>query len=171
MKKRPAHTAGILLMLLCNSLFSQVQLDPSKGYILENEHARYVFEPVGFGLSAMIDLQTGFNHLAPSESPGLLWEVVFGKGLMRPAIDNNYKACTFASTTKKASGDQVLVLEWNDLRFWEEDSIVSVKVSIELPFDQGIARWEISVSNRSDYWGLWEVACPAIKGFPADGKI
>ena len=71
---------------------------------------------------------------------------------------------------KKTNGDQVLTLEWNDLRFWEEDSICSVKVTIELPENDGVAKWRISVSNRSDYWGLWEVACPAVKGFPAGGK-
>ena len=80
--------------------------------------------------------------------------MTFGKGTQRPAIDNNYKPCDYGSITRKANGDQVLVLEWNDLRFWEEDSIVSVKVSIELPGDNGIAEWKIFVSNRFRLLGI-----------------
>ena len=74
---------------------AQVKIEPSLGFILENKIARYVFEPVGMGLSAMVDLKTGQNHLAPVEGKHLLWEVVFGKGIMRPAIDNNYKPCSY----------------------------------------------------------------------------
>jgi hypothetical protein len=151
-------------------LRAQESIDLTKGYTLENKMARYVFEPVGMGLTAMIDLKTGYNHIDPVEKKHLLWEVVFGKGIMRPAIDNNYKPCSYGSLVKKTNGDQVLTLEWNDLRFWEEDSICSVKVTIELPENDGVAKWRISVSNLSDYWGLWEVACPAVNGFPAEGK-
>jgi len=159
-----------LLFFVCLSISALEKIDLSKGFSLENKFARYMFEPVGMGLSAMIDLKTGQNHILPIEGRHLLWEVVFGKGIMRPAIDNNYKPCSYGCLTKKKNGDQVLTLEWNDLRFWEEDSICSVKVTIELPEDDGVAKWRISVSNRSDYWGLWEVVCPAIKGFPAEGR-
>jgi len=151
-------------------LCAQKSIDLSSGFTLENKFSRYVFEPVGMGLSAMVDLKTEQNHLVPVEGKPLLWEVVFGKGIMRPAIDNNYKPCSYGSLVKKTNGDQVLTLEWNDLRFWEEDSICSVKVTIELPENDGVAKWRISVSNRSDYWGLWEVACPAVKGFPSGGS-
>ena len=167
---------SISVILLCSFLAvnlvfaAQEEIDPSKGLTLENRYARYVFEPVGMGLSDMIDLETGYNHIDPVDGNHLLWEIVFGKGIQRPAIDNNYKPCSYGSLTKQTNGDQVLILEWNDLRFWEEDSICSVMVTIELPEDEGIAKWRISVSNQSDYWGLWEVACPAINGFPAEGR-
>ncbi len=36
----------------------------------------------------MTDLQTGYNHIDPVEKNHLLWEVIFGKGTQRPAIDN-----------------------------------------------------------------------------------
>ncbi len=158
------------LLLLSNILYAQQKINTSQKFTLENKYARYVFEPEGMGLSAMVDLETGFNHIAPVNENHLLWEIVFGKGIMRPAISNNYKPCSYGSIAKRPNGDQVLVLEWNDLHLWEEDSIVSVKVTVELPADNGVAKWGISVSNQSDYWGLWEVACPAIAGFPASGK-
>jgi hypothetical protein len=160
----------ISLLFLNTGLFAKQKIDLTKGFNLENKFARYVFDPVGMGLSAMIDLETGYNHIADVEGDHLLWRVVFGKGMQRPEIDNNYKPCSYGSVTRRLNGDQIATLEWNDLRFWEEDSICSVRVTIELPGNNGIAQWSISVSNHSDYWGLWEVACPAINGFPADGK-
>jgi len=166
-------------IFVCILLFSLISgagatgrtvIDPSMGCKLENKFSRYVFEPVGMGLSAMVDLETGYNHIDPVDGGHLLWEVVFGKGIQRPSINNNYKPCSYATLIKKTNGDQMLILEWNDLRFWNEDSICSVKLTIELPENNGIAQWRISVSNLSDYWGLWEVACPAINGFPAGGR-
>ena len=126
-------SALVLILSLSTGLFAQVKINPSLGFTLENKFARYVFEPVGMGLSAMIDLETGYNHIDPVNSNHLLWKVVFGKGTQRPAIDNNYKPCNFGSLTIRANGNQVVILEWNDLRFWEEDSICSVRVTIELP--------------------------------------
>ena len=169
MKNKQIFLLGLLISL-CFGLSAREKIDPSKGFTLENKFARYVFEPVGMGLSAMFDLKTGYNHIGPMDGKRLLWKVAFGKGIMRPAIDNNYKPCSYGSLTKRSNGDQVLILEWNDLRFWEEDSICSVKVAIELPGDDGVAQWRISVSNRSNYWGLWEIACPAVNGFPVEGK-
>jgi hypothetical protein len=164
-----------LCILFFNLIFDagatvRTVIDPSGGYTLENKYARYVFEPLGMGLSAMVDLETGYNHIDPVAGSHLLWEVVFGKGIQRPSINNNYKPCSYAVLFSKTNGDQVLVLEWNDLRFWNQDSICSVKLTIELPEDNGIAQWRISVSNLSDYWGLWEVACPSVNGFPAEGR-
>lgn len=167
-------TTIVYLLLLTAALHAGATvrsvIDPSLGFTLENDHARYVFEPGGMGLSAMIDMETGYNHIDEVDENHLLWEVVFGKGMQRPAIDNNYQACSYASLVKKTDGDQVLILEWNDMHFLKEDGMVSVKLTIELPEDHGIAQWRIAVSNLSDYWGLWEVACPAINGFPAEGR-
>src|SRR5688572_14321178 len=60
-------------------------------------------------------------------------------------------------------------MEWNDLRWWKEDRALTVRVTVELPADSGIAEWRISVDNRSDYWGLQNVVFPAVNGFPASG--
>ncbi len=170
MKNRHPFLLVIFLSLISNNLFAQIQVNLSLGFTLENKFVQYVFEPVGLGLSAMIDLHTGYNHIEPVEGDHLLWSVVFGKGTQRPGIDNNYKPCDYGRIASRTNGDQMVVLEWNDLRFWEEDSICSVRVTIELPVDDGVADWKIFVSNHSDYWGLWEVTCPAINGFPAAGK-
>ncbi|KAA9036071.1 hypothetical protein FW778_19440 [Ginsengibacter hankyongi] len=145
-------------------------IDPAKGLILQNNYVTYIFEPYGLGLSGMIDRKTGFNHIEKVEGKHLLWEAEFGKGTMRPKIDNNYKDCSNIKLFTKASGDQIAILQWNNIRFWEEDSVVNIEVTIELPKSNGIAKWRIFVRNRSNYWGLWEVACPSVNGFPAGGS-
>ena len=148
----------------------QTVIDPGKGFTLQNEFVQYIFEPNGLGLSGMIDRKTGFNHIKEVEGKHLLWEIAFGKGTMRPRIDNNYKPCSYIQLYKKPNGDQIAVLQWNKMRFWKEDNIVSVEVTIELPNSDGVAKWRILVRNLSDYWGLWEVACPSVNGFPSKEK-
>lgn len=164
----------ILVTLICwnlsfQELNAQKKINLAEGFILENEKVRYEFEPVGMGLSGMTDLETGYNHIQDVKGKHLLWEVIFGKGTQRPSIDNNYKPCSYARIEKLTNGDQIAILEWNDLRFWQEDSIVTVQVTIELPKNDGVAKWRIFVQNLSDYWGLWEVACPSVNGFPSAG--
>ena len=56
------------------------------------------------------------------------------------------------------------------MRWWEEDDAVSVTVIIELPEEEGVAKWRIFVENNSDYWGLWSVLFPIVNGFPESGK-
>lgn len=167
--KKTCLSLAFLAVLSAPALCGQTGPDPEKGLTLQNDYAQYVFEPRGLGLAGMIDRKTGFNHIRPVEGKHLLWEVAFGKGTMRPRIDNNYRPCSRIKLLQRPNGDQLAVLEWNNMRFWEEDNIVTVQVTIELPKTDGVAKWRIFVKNLSDYWGLWEVACPAVNGFPAEG--
>jgi hypothetical protein len=167
--KRTCLSLVLFGILAAMRLFGQTTMDPKKGFTLQNEFAQYVFEPGGLGLSGMIDLKTGLNHIRPVAGKHLLWEVTFGRGTMRPKIDNNYKPCSGIKLLQRPNGDQLAVLEWNAMRFWEEDNIATVQVTIELPKADSVAKWRIFVNNLSNYWGLWEVACPSINGFPAEG--
>ena len=94
------------------ALTAQESIDPSRSFTLKNNYASYVFEPVGMGLSDMIDLETGYNHMDPVVGKHLLWKITFGKGIQRPAIDNNSMPCSYGSLTKKRNGGQLLILEW-----------------------------------------------------------
>ena len=92
------------LVLLVNAslvtISGQTFIDPGKGFTLQNEFVQYVFEPNGLGLSGMIDRKTGFNHIQNVEGKHHLWEIAFGKGTMRPRIDNNYKPAIILSSIK-----------------------------------------------------------------------
>lgn len=146
------------------------RLDVNQPVRLANDKVQFEFEPAGMGLRAMVDRATGVNHIQPSKGPQLLWEVALAKGRQQQRVSNNYKPCTLAARESSADGTQKLVFEWNKLRWWLEDSVLTVRVSVELPPGTGIARWRIFVENASDYWGLWSVSFPLVGGFPAKGE-
>ena len=167
---------GTILFIIFLTYFSffqtgkaQTIIDPSKGLILSNDFVELKFEPGRMGLESMIDLKTGYNHIRPAKGKHSLWEVVFGKGMQRGSITNNYQMCNFASVEKLSNGTQHAVLEWNNMRWWKENNAVNVRVTVDLPQNSGVAKWRIFVQNSSDYWGLWDVVFPKVNGFPEPG--
>jgi hypothetical protein len=144
-------------------------VDPARGLVLANDHVRLVFEPGGLGLSELVDLATGRNHLAETGGKRLLWQVTLGRGTLTRTADNNYRPATYARLETLPDGVRRAVMEWNDLRWWLEDKALTVRVTVELAPDSGIALWRLFVENHSDYWGISSVAFPAVNGFPAAG--
>ena len=145
-------------------------VDPSKGLTLANHFVRLEFEPNGMGLSALVDLGSGVNHIQPVKEKHLLWQIAMARGTENEKITNNYAPCNYARTEDLAGGGQRAILEWNDLKWWHENRVLSVRVTVELPADSGVAQWWIAVSNKSNYWGLWSVASPYVNGLPEAGK-
>jgi len=143
---------------------------PARAVVLENKHVRFEFEPETMGLAGMVDRATGFNHIRPVEGKHLLWELALGKGPQVYTITNNYKPCTHHRIEMFADGSRRAVLQWKDIRWWLEDKVLSVTVTIDLPVGDGVAQWRIAVDNRSDYWGLWAVLFPIVNGFPSAGE-
>jgi hypothetical protein len=160
-----------VLLFCVSALFAQVQkpADPAAGLILSNKHVRLEFEPSGMGLKSMVDLATGKEHIDAVKGKHLLWQLKLGRGMLSEIADNNYKPCTYARLETLPGGARRAIMEWNDLRYWKEDRALTVRVTVELPPDSGIALWRISVDNHSDYWGLNSVAFPVVNGFPASG--
>lgn len=171
MRARLALFATFLIsfsvVLSANAL---TRLNPADGVTLRNGFVEFKFAPDGMGLAEMKDMRTGFQHIHIVKGKPLLWEVVFGKGLQRESITNNYTPCTYASLQKLSDGTQHLDLEWDNMRWWKEDSVVSVRVTVDLPANSGVAKWRIYVQNSSDYWGLWDVQFPKVSGFPGPGE-
>jgi len=167
---RTPSFACLMIAVCAMGLQAAQQVDPSKGITLANRYVRLEFEPNGLGLSALVDLQSGANHIQPVKEKHLLWQVSLARGTQIEKVDNNFAPCNYARLEELPGGLQRATLEWNDLKWWHEDRILSVRVTIDLPPDSGIARWRISVSNKSDYWGLWSVAFPDVNGLPESGK-
>lgn len=160
----------VLVALLDLPVYAKKIIDPAKGLVLSNDYVQFEFEAEGMGLSKMIDLKTGYNHIQDVDGKHLLWEVAFGVGRQIYTITNNYKPCNYAYIEKLPDGSQHAVMEWNELRWWNEDRVVTICVAVELPKDDGVAQWRIFVENLSDYWGLWSVIFPIVNGFPASGE-
>jgi len=165
------HRYMLLSVLLLSPVAAAERVDPTRPLTLANRRVQLEFEPGGMGLSAMIDRATGVNHVAAVEGKHTLWELTMARSAEQaPKLNNNYKPCTWAGRETLADGTQRVTLEWNGLRWWLEDNIITVKVTVELPPDSGIARWRIYVDTNSNYWGLWTVSYPLINGFPAKGE-
>lgn len=160
----------LMISLAMNSSYAQKKIDTSGKFVLKNKHVSFIFEPENMGLLSMTDLATGTEHINPVNGRHLLWEVAFAKGKQIYTITNNYKPCSYASLEILPDGTRRAVMEWNRMRWWNEDDMLSITVTIELPEDSGIARWRIFVENNSDYWGLWSVLFPTINGFPESGR-
>jgi hypothetical protein len=159
-----------MIVLGAMGLSAAQQISPSKGITLSNRLVRLEFEPKGMGLSALVDLRGGVNHIRPINAKHLLWEVAFARGAQIEKVNNNYAPCNCALVERLPGDVQRAVMEWNDLRWWEEDRVLTVRVTVDLPPDSGIAQWRISVHNKSDYWGLWSVTFPFVNGLPEAGK-
>jgi hypothetical protein len=162
--------ACLICVVCAVALHAAQQVDPSKGMTLANHYVRLEFEPKGMGLSGLVDLQSGVNHIQPVKGKHLLWEVTLGRGTQHEKLNNNYAPCNYARVEELSGGGRRAILEWNDLHWWLQDRMLSIRVTVDLPPDSGIAQWRISVSNNNDYWGLWSVAFPDVNGLPESGK-
>jgi hypothetical protein len=167
---RKQSLSGFIILLCAVGLQAAQHPDPSQGITLSNSYVRLEFEPGGMGLSALVDLHSGVNHVQPVKEKHLLWEIALGSGTLIRKVNNNYAPCNYAVVERLPGGTQRAVMEWNDLRWWKEDRVLTVRATVDLPPDSGIAKWRISVDNKSDYWGLWSVAYPDVTGFPEAGK-
>jgi len=96
-------------------------VDPASALVLSNDFVRFEFEPGGMGVSAMIDRQSGFNHVQPVTGKHLLWEVAMARGMQIVRVTNNTAACNHAHIEELPGGGSRAVMEWNDLTFWKEN--------------------------------------------------
>ena len=130
--KNTISISVILLILLQGQVaWSQTPVDVSEKFILKNKKVSFEFEPVNMGLASMQDLSTRHEHINSVNGDHLLWEVVFAKGRQIYTITNNYKPCSYATVETLPDGTVRAVMEWNRMRWWEEDDAVSVTVIVE----------------------------------------
>lgn len=170
MNKQIFIATVFFILFQARAMLAQSTASTSEPFVLQNEYVSFEFEPVNMGLASMKDLVSNHEHINSVEGKHLLWEIAFAKGTYKYTITNNYQPCSFASLEKLPNGTTRAKLEWNRMRWWEEDDAVSVTVIIDLPQDQGLAEWRIFVENNSDYWGLWSVLFPIVNGFPQSGN-
>ena len=68
------QSSSCFMILVCAlGLQAAQHFDPSQGITLSNSYVRLEFEPGGMGLSALVDLHSGVNHIQPvkGETPAL----------------------------------------------------------------------------------------------------
>ena len=140
MRRRSILSLLFAFVSVCAGQNSQA-VDPAKGLVLANDYVRLEFEPGGMGLRAMVDLKSGRNHLQPGQEKATLWEVTLGRGTLNKPATNNYKPCNYARIDTLPGNVRRAVMEWNGLRWWLEDKSLTIRVTVDLPPDSGIAQW------------------------------
>ncbi len=161
----------ITIMLFMFSTGAVIANDVSVNpVVLDNGIVRYEFESGTMGLSAMIDLATGVNHINPVKGKHDLWTLTFANGTQKSYRSSTESDCTSYTLNHTPGGDQTAVFEWRDIDHWREKAAFSVKVEATLPQGASMASFRIWVENRSDIWGLWDVLCPKVNGFLTAGE-
>ena len=170
-------TIVFLFFLTVYSLIFAQNKQPA--LVLENDFVRFEFEEGSYGLSAMIDKTTNVNHVANDGKSHRLFQITMRNGLQEDYINNIYIQKPYykfymkpvkAEVQKKSDGTQIAVIEWDNFEFWKEKNVMGIKVTVELPPNSGIAKWRISIDNRSDIWGIWTVKFPYFTYMVAKGE-
>ena len=163
------HLCFSVVFVAFIALFS-VQPASAEEVVLTNDIVRFEFNQPYMGLAAMVDLAAGVNHIQPVDGKHQLWELNFGHGTQQRSLSNTKAACTSYSIETDPDGTKRAIFEWRDMEWVRERKAVTVRVTVELPPNSGVASWRIWVDNNSEVWGLWEVDFPKFNGYLKSGE-
>ena len=160
---------SILAVFVTDTLCVQSQI-PAAKVVLANEIVRFEFEPEHVGLAAMVDLATEVNHIQAVEGKHANWELVFYQDNQKRSLSSTQVPCSSYEIKELPDGLRRATFEWPDMDLDDDKKVVSVRVTVDLPRNSGIAEWRISVDNDSSIWGLYEVDFPKCSGFLKSGE-
>jgi len=138
--------------------------------VLANDIVRYEFEAEHMGLAAMTDLTTGVNHIQTIDGKRALWELTFCHGSRKRSLSSTQVPCTSYDIKEFPDGLRRATFEWLNMDWDKEKGAVSVRITVDLPRNLGIAEWRIWVNNNSDIWGLYQVDFPKCNGYLKSGE-
>jgi hypothetical protein len=138
--------------------------------VLANGIVRFEFEAEHMGLIAMVDLASEVNHIQTIDGKHMLWELTFYKGDRKRSLSSIQVPCGSYNMKKFPDGLRRATFEWPDMDLDKEKRVVSVRITVDLPRNSGIAQWRISVNNGSKIWGLYEVDFPKFSGYLRSGE-
>jgi len=137
--------------------------------VLANDIVRFEFEPECAGLAAMVDVSVGINHIQAVDA-NTLWELTLSRGTEKRSLSNTQAPCTSHRIGKLPDGVQRATFEWLNTDWQEEKGALSIRVTVDLPRNSGIASWRIWVDNNSPTWGLYDVDFPKCSGCLTHGE-
>lgn len=106
---------------------------------LTNLMIRLAFDPVHAGLCELTDVQTAIRHIQPAAGTQDLWQASFTDHRKTITLSSTAARCTSATVAAEAGGTQVARFEWRDLDLGDERGAVTVRVTVELPPESGLA--------------------------------
>jgi hypothetical protein len=171
---------GVIFLFLIVPVFSIAQKEgQASKIILQNKIVRFEFDPIYGGLVSMVDLSSGIDHMQAVNEKRSLWNLNFSFGTNKRTLSSTELPLSRSTVIKLADGGDRATFEWSNLEWALEKvnkrpgvklGVVSVKVTVDLPRDTGIASWRIWVDNNSDMWSLNEVDFPSLNGFLQAGQ-
>jgi hypothetical protein len=170
-KRYAAQMCLAIAFAICirGTLSAQLPAKASK-VVLANDIVSFEFEPECMGLIEMTDLATGVNHIQSTDPKSALWELTFCRDTEKRSISNTRMPCGSHKIEKLADGLARATFEWHKIDWENEKGVVSVRVTVDLPKDSGIASWRIWVDNDSNKWGLYDVDFPKCSGYLKSGE-
>ena len=151
------------------TLSAQSRTSVSKA-VLANDIVRFEFEAENMGLAAMVDLATAVNHIQTIDEKHTLWELTFCHGNQKRSLSSTQVPCGSYGIQELPDGLRRATFEWPNMDLDKEKGVVSVRITVDLPRNSGIAEWRISVNNSSNIWGLYEVDFPKCNGYLKSGE-
>jgi len=135
---------------------------------LDNGLIRLGFDDDTGLLTHLIDVEGDVVHVAPPDAPLGVWKLVFRAGTDEQTLTwPAWKGDVSIDVSRDADGAQVATIAWRDMWFQHEPAAVDVIVTVRLPEGSSASEWRISVANRSERYGLYEVRFPWFNGWPA----
>jgi hypothetical protein len=131
-----------------------------------NQGLQLVFSPPAEGADCLAIL----HRLGPrssrfvyprSESPGL-WRIRFRAG--PEGASRTLELSNRDGSARATLSGSTLTLNWDELALDADAAgVVNVEVTIHCPPGPSPAEWRISVDNRSDAYGVWDVTFPLLQ--------
>jgi len=159
-----------LLAVYATDTFSVESQTSVSRIVLANDIVRYEFEAERMGFAGMTDLTTGVNHIQTIDGKRALWELTFCHGSRKRSLSSTQVPCTSYDIKEFPDGLRRASFEWLNMDWDKEKGAVSVRITVDLPRNLGIAEWRIWVNNNSDIWGLYQVDFPKCNGYLKSGE-
>jgi len=159
----------IILAISVTGTLSARSLTAASKVVLANDIVRFEFEAERAGLTAMTDLATGINHISTIEGKQTIWELTLCHGTQKRSLSSTQVPCGSYRIEQLQDALRRATFEWPNMDLDEEKGVISVRVTVDLPRNAGIASWRIWVNNDSGTWGLYEVDFPKFGGYLKSG--
>jgi hypothetical protein len=129
---------------------------------VENDYVRFAFNSSNGGLYSLIDKTSGLQHINTTQQDATIWNINFYNG---GSISNQLYQLYSNSVQTLADGTVSAEMIWNVSQY-----SLTVKVTVLLPNDSGIATFNISVKDDLQQTEINDIDFPRINGFLESGQ-
>ena len=129
----------------------------------------FVEAPNGVHLSRLRGIELETDYLSPLSGrlSKPLWKIEMRRDKGRDAsgavIVKSLDAARASTSFRKTPTGEAIHILWKGLAIGDEADAVDVEVVVALRPGDPLTRWRIGVTNRSKFYGIWEVLFPIVE--------